>query len=135
MHTHRRRHTVPQTLPVSQHKCMGPTRRALETGVETAAGRVVGSVFEANIELNLRFMVDTGVVGCAWVRLPAGAYRLRREVDRSSTCQVCVCVRARVCGFFCLCAYIYICVCMCVCVCVCVCVCRKLPRTSLITLG
>ena len=34
-------------------------------------------VFEANIDFEVRFMVDTGVVGCSWVELPAGKYTVR----------------------------------------------------------
>ena len=36
-------------------------------------------VFEANIDFEVRFMVDTGVVGCNWVELPTGKYTLRHR--------------------------------------------------------
>lgn len=68
---------------------MGGARRALESGVEVSGhGLVVGSVYEANIELNLRFMVDKAVSGCCWIQLPAGQYRVRRPSDKKSLCQV-----------------------------------------------
>lgn len=35
--------------------------------------------------LNLRFMVDRDVVGCNWIELPAGKYRLRPDPSGSSS--------------------------------------------------
>src|SRR5204863_3492414 len=31
--------------------------------------------FESNIDFDIRFMVDTEVVGCNWIELPAGNYK------------------------------------------------------------
>ena len=36
-------------------------------------------MFEANIDFEIRFMVDTGIVGCNWIELPAGKYSLRSQ--------------------------------------------------------
>ncbi|KAF6773845.1 hypothetical protein AHF37_06869, partial [Paragonimus kellicotti] len=33
--------------------------------------------FEANIDFEIRFMVDSQMTGCCWVEAPAGSYRLR----------------------------------------------------------
>ena len=40
-------------------------------------------MYEANIDFEVRFIVDTGVVGCSWIELPAGKYRYRNQ---SQTC-------------------------------------------------
>nr|CAD7459495.1 unnamed protein product [Timema tahoe] len=37
---------------------------------------------------DMRFMVDTGVVGCSWVELPAGKYQLREKSKKVSRCQL-----------------------------------------------
>ena len=48
-------------------------------------------VFEANIDFEIRFMVDTGIVGCNWIELPAGKYSLRSQSHnlRNVTSGVC----------------------------------------------
>lgn len=35
--------------------------------------------FETNIDFDIRFMVDTNVVGCSWIELPARKWRLRKR--------------------------------------------------------
>ena len=42
-------------------------------------GAIFLKVFEANIDFEVRFMVDTGVVGCSWIELPAGKYSFRNR--------------------------------------------------------
>ena len=76
--------------PVSQHKCLGAARRAVEAGLDVAGfGRFhCDRIFESNIELNLRFMVDKSVTGCCWVKLSPGTYRVRPEATKKSFCQV-----------------------------------------------
>uniref|UniRef100_A0A1B0B962 DNA polymerase n=1 Tax=Glossina palpalis gambiensis TaxID=67801 RepID=A0A1B0B962_9MUSC len=47
--------------------------------------------FENNIDFDIRFMVDTGVVGCNWIELPAGAWYLRGRHSKflpESRCQL-----------------------------------------------
>lgn len=47
--------------------------------------------YESNIDFDVRFMVDTGVVGCSWIELPAGSYRLRSKLAMpaiESRCQI-----------------------------------------------
>jgi DNA polymerase delta subunit 1 len=47
--------------------------------------------FESNIDFDIRFMVDTKVVGCCWIQLPAGKWRKRekgKKPDLVSRCQL-----------------------------------------------
>ena len=47
--------------------------------------------FENNIDFDIRFMVETGVVGCNWIELPAGQWRLRSRNSKplpESRCQI-----------------------------------------------
>ncbi|XP_055902016.1 DNA polymerase delta catalytic subunit [Eupeodes corollae] len=47
--------------------------------------------YESNIDFDIRFMVDTGVVGCSWIELPAGSWRLRSRDTKpipESRCQI-----------------------------------------------
>ncbi|EGD74190.1 polymerase [Salpingoeca rosetta] len=62
-----------------QHKFINPARRALEQGTITLSklGTLSYEVYESNLELNLRFMVETQLVGCNWVEVPAGKYKFR----------------------------------------------------------
>uniref|UniRef100_A0A183AG94 DNA polymerase n=1 Tax=Echinostoma caproni TaxID=27848 RepID=A0A183AG94_9TREM len=41
--------------------------------------------FEANIDFEIRFMVDTSLTGCCWVEAPAGKYRLRDSSHSSDS--------------------------------------------------
>lgn len=47
--------------------------------------------FESNIDFDIRFMVETKVVGCSWIELPKGSWRLREKGKRpepESRCQL-----------------------------------------------
>ncbi|XP_002047697.2 DNA polymerase delta catalytic subunit [Drosophila virilis] len=47
--------------------------------------------FENNIDFDIRFMVDTHVVGCNWIELPPGVWRLRGHNSKPATesrCQI-----------------------------------------------
>lgn len=44
--------------------------------------------FESNIEFGVRFMVDLNVVGCSWIELPAGTYKVRSKGECISRCQL-----------------------------------------------
>nr|BAJ78774.1 DNA polymerase delta catalytic subunit [Panorpa takenouchii] len=47
--------------------------------------------FESNIDFDIRFMVDTNVVGCSWIELPAGTWTIRnklRDPKPISRCQL-----------------------------------------------
>ncbi|XP_053690077.1 DNA polymerase delta catalytic subunit [Sabethes cyaneus] len=48
-------------------------------------------VYESNIDFDIRFMVDTDVVGCSWIELPAGTWRLRKKgtsPNMETRCQI-----------------------------------------------
>ncbi|KAG9119515.1 DNA-directed DNA polymerase delta, partial [Ceratobasidium sp. 392] len=49
-----------------------------------------GSVvtYESNIAYELRFMIDTHIVGMNWVEVPAGSYDMRASSYKVSTCQL-----------------------------------------------
>ena len=53
-------------------------------------------VYETNLEYNLRFMVDNNVVGCNWIELPAGKYKMRTGSAKLSQCQVFIFPQQRV---------------------------------------
>eukprot|EP00049_Salpingoeca_infusionum_P016898 m.351100 g.351100 ORF g.351100 m.351100 type:complete len:1070 (+) comp16170_c1_seq1:68-3277(+) len=74
---------------VVQQRFIATTRRVLENGNVTlpGVGQLACTIFESNLELNLRFMVDTGIVGCNWIELPAGKFKLRPESMKTSNCQ------------------------------------------------
>lgn len=47
--------------------------------------------YESNIDFDIRFMVDTGVVGCSWIELPPNTYRQRSRFSVptvESRCQI-----------------------------------------------
>ncbi|RWS28033.1 DNA polymerase delta catalytic subunit-like protein [Leptotrombidium deliense] len=44
------------------------------------------NTYESNVDFQIRFMVDTKVVGCNWIELPAGKYFLRTD-KFDSRCQ------------------------------------------------
>ncbi|XP_054160471.1 DNA polymerase delta catalytic subunit-like [Oppia nitens] len=44
--------------------------------------------YESNIDYDIRFMVDTHVVGCNWIELPAGTYTIRNVEEMDSRCQL-----------------------------------------------
>ncbi|XP_022785647.1 DNA polymerase delta catalytic subunit-like [Stylophora pistillata] len=79
-------------------KLIAPAKRILETGFKCADLPERGySTYESNIDYEVRFMVDTGVVGCNWIELPAGKYKVRSpsiqgsgksEVNPVSHCQI-----------------------------------------------
>ncbi|XP_064360612.1 DNA polymerase delta catalytic subunit, partial [Dromaius novaehollandiae] len=59
-------------------RLVAPARRLLEQGLRWGGlGVQPAPPFEANIDFEIRFMVDCDVVGCSWIELPPGQYRLR----------------------------------------------------------
>lgn len=44
--------------------------------------------FDSTVDFVLRFMIDTGMVGCSWVELPARAYALAPQTARRSSMQL-----------------------------------------------
>ncbi|XP_070554652.1 LOW QUALITY PROTEIN: DNA polymerase delta catalytic subunit-like [Ptychodera flava] len=74
-------------------KLIAPCKRILETGFQCPPYTHGGyQAYESNIDFEIRFMVDTDVVGCNWIEVPAGSYRLRSFNNGSpnpvSKCQI-----------------------------------------------
>ncbi|XP_073427077.1 DNA polymerase delta catalytic subunit [Dendrobates tinctorius] len=55
-------------------RLIAPAKRLLEQGIRFGSF----SAYEANIDFEIRFMVDNDIVGCNWIELPAGKYRIRK---------------------------------------------------------
>ncbi|XP_030053826.1 DNA polymerase delta catalytic subunit isoform X1 [Microcaecilia unicolor] len=67
-------------------RLLAPAKRLLEQGLRCGPLPVhCYQAFEANIDFEIRFMVDTDVVGCNWIELPAGKYRLRKELSNGDS--------------------------------------------------
>eukprot|EP00051_Salpingoeca_urceolata_P010275 m.125101 g.125101 ORF g.125101 m.125101 type:complete len:1107 (+) comp16646_c1_seq1:2250-5570(+) len=76
-------------ITVMQHRLVSATRRVLEEGLSFGRfGHQCFQAYEANLEYNLRFMVDTGIVGCNWIELPPRSFRVRADKDQESLCQI-----------------------------------------------
>lgn len=78
-------------ITVSVPQLVTPTARIFEKGEVNQWGfrsNELVRVFESNIDFDVRFMVDTKVVGCNWIELPAGKYTVRTLAkDQQSRCQ------------------------------------------------
>ncbi|KAK4320604.1 hypothetical protein Pmani_008540 [Petrolisthes manimaculis] len=52
-------------------------------------GTPVYEAYESNIDFEIRFMVDTGLVGCCWVELPPNSWTIRNNTHKLDTrCQL-----------------------------------------------
>ncbi|KAG8176686.1 hypothetical protein JTE90_018415, partial [Oedothorax gibbosus] len=61
--------------------------RLLENGIRWGSSGVKNfPAFETNINFEIRFMVDTKIVGCNWIEIPAGKYK--KMASPSSRCQI-----------------------------------------------
>ena len=79
-------------------KLIAPAKRLLEKNEVHVQGFSQHNyrAFEANIDFEIRFMADTHVVGCNWIKLPAKKYRVRGrpdapkgpDFDLKSRCQI-----------------------------------------------
>ncbi|XP_061199933.1 DNA polymerase delta catalytic subunit-like, partial [Neopsephotus bourkii] len=69
-----------------------PARRLLEQGLRWGGlGVHPAAPFESNVDFEIRFMVDSGLVGCSWVEVPGGLFQLRGSppaVAPVSRCQL-----------------------------------------------
>uniref|UniRef100_A0AC34GNB1 DNA-directed DNA polymerase family B exonuclease domain-containing protein n=1 Tax=Panagrolaimus sp. ES5 TaxID=591445 RepID=A0AC34GNB1_9BILA len=64
-------------------------RQALSRGVLLCGVQPEGlKCHEANIDFEVRFMVDTNLVGCGWVELPPKKYRVYNEKAKTTLCQI-----------------------------------------------
>ena len=61
-------------ITVAVPKLVPATRRVLNNVSIPPFGCVNYQSFESNIEFEVRFMVDTGIVGCNWIECPAGMF-------------------------------------------------------------
>ncbi|OQR75031.1 DNA polymerase delta catalytic subunit-like [Tropilaelaps mercedesae] len=70
-------------------RLVAPSKRFLESAMVSTSAYPSYNYrsFEANIDFEIRFMVDTHTVGCSWITLPRGKYKLRSENDQTSLCQ------------------------------------------------
>lgn len=76
---------VAVTLP----KNVSQAKRILETNFTCPGfGSMALQIYESNLEYEVRFMVDRGVVGAGWCTLPAAKYALRQQGSKVSTCQI-----------------------------------------------
>eukprot|EP00040_Diaphanoeca_grandis_P024087 m.132040 g.132040 ORF g.132040 m.132040 type:complete len:1070 (+) comp29583_c0_seq1:139-3348(+) len=75
-------------VTVTQHRFISKAKMILENGMNTSLGVSVYECYETNVEYILRFMVDTAVIGCNWIELPAGKYRKRPKSNFQSLCQI-----------------------------------------------
>ncbi|XP_063229529.1 DNA polymerase delta catalytic subunit [Bacillus rossius redtenbacheri] len=72
-------------------RLVAAAKRLLEKEVvypEPSMSHHTYQAFESNIDFDIRFMVDAELVGCSWVELPAGKWRLRRAAEHASRCQL-----------------------------------------------
>ncbi|KAK7098957.1 DNA polymerase delta catalytic subunit-like [Littorina saxatilis] len=61
-------------------RLIAPSKRLLEQGFTCPGYPAYGyQTYESNIDFEIRFMVDCNVVGCNWIQLPAGKYRVRQQ--------------------------------------------------------
>uniref|UniRef100_A0A672G6Q5 DNA polymerase delta catalytic subunit n=1 Tax=Salarias fasciatus TaxID=181472 RepID=A0A672G6Q5_SALFA len=74
-------------ITMAMPRLVAPAKRLLEMGFKFGHHPSHSyQSFEANIDFEIRFMVDSDVVGCCWIELPKGKYRLREEKS-VSLCQ------------------------------------------------
>ncbi|CAG02717.1 unnamed protein product, partial [Tetraodon nigroviridis] len=75
-------------ITMAMPRLIAPAKRLLEQGLKFGPFPFqCFQAFESNIDFEIRFMVDTDVVGCCWIELPKGKYRVREEKDTVSLCQ------------------------------------------------
>ncbi|GMT08716.1 hypothetical protein PFISCL1PPCAC_13, partial [Pristionchus fissidentatus] len=69
---------------------LNKAKQEFKNGVNLmGAGMVqVGTLFEANIDADVKFMAHTGVVGCGWVEVPTGKGHVVRTAAYISRCQL-----------------------------------------------
>ncbi|XP_011645822.1 DNA polymerase delta catalytic subunit isoform X2 [Pogonomyrmex barbatus] len=79
-------------ITVAVPKLIAPCKRLLETDTVYTAFNYHYRAFESNIDFDIRFMVDTSVVGCSWIELPPGSWKLRGQyghiLELTTRCQL-----------------------------------------------
>ncbi|XP_012279628.1 DNA polymerase delta catalytic subunit [Orussus abietinus] len=79
-------------ITVALPRLIAPCKRLLEKEVIYEAINHNYKAFESNIDFDIRFMVDTSVVGCSWIELPPNQWKLRGHYGHmeplTSRCQL-----------------------------------------------
>ena len=64
-------------------------KRILESGFDFPGhGLQAYNTYESNIDFEIRFMADMSIVGCNWIEIPAGLYKIRPKNEFISRCQL-----------------------------------------------
>lgn len=64
-------------------------RALVENGIRVGDyGTLAGTSYESNVIFAMRFMVDLGIVGGNWVELPKSSYRVVKEGQGRTFCQI-----------------------------------------------
>lgn len=72
---------LPKFIPI--------VKRILESGFVFPGYGVQGySTYESNIDFEIRFMADMHIVGCNWIEIPSGVYKIRDKKEYMSRCQL-----------------------------------------------
>ncbi|XP_045785485.1 DNA polymerase delta catalytic subunit [Maniola jurtina] len=77
-------------VSVALPKLIAPAKRLIEKQ-PTSFSLSDPSFYETNIDFDIRFMVDTSVVGCSWIELPVGKWIKRSKNNKlkpESRCQI-----------------------------------------------
>ncbi|OAF71851.1 hypothetical protein A3Q56_00401, partial [Intoshia linei] len=81
-------------ISVTQHRFISVAVKILLDGFICPgyqAERHFFKIFEANVNVTLRFLVDKGISGCSWLKLPSHKYSVRGKDcsgRKTSTCQI-----------------------------------------------
>ncbi|XP_043268576.1 DNA polymerase delta catalytic subunit isoform X2 [Venturia canescens] len=73
-------------ITVALQKLVAPSKRLIESENIYPAFYHDYRAFESNIDFDIRFMVDTNVLGCTWIELPANSWRF--HVQSTTRCQI-----------------------------------------------
>ncbi|KAF3846592.1 hypothetical protein F7725_003670 [Dissostichus mawsoni] len=74
-------------ITMAMPRLIAPAKRLLEQGFKYGPFPIqCYQSYEANIDFEIRFMVDCDVVGCCWIELPKSKFRVREE-KLESLCQ------------------------------------------------
>ncbi|KAF0032568.1 hypothetical protein F2P81_014858 [Scophthalmus maximus] len=73
-------------ITMAMPRLIAPAKRLLEQGFKFGPFPIQSyQSYEANIDFEIRFMVDSDVVGCCWIELPKGKFRVREEKSMMHT--------------------------------------------------
>ncbi|CAH1787413.1 unnamed protein product [Owenia fusiformis] len=86
-------------ITMAIQRLIAPAKRLLESGFTCPGfGQHGFQSYESNIDFEIRFMVDSNVVGCNWIEVPGGKYHVRqpehtnmadnRNPPKKSRCQI-----------------------------------------------